>query len=230
MAFSLKYSTLVILIILFNFTISEKSDKQLKFDACYKLMLIKIKTDHAYFENLRKEDTRLFDNAFQYALLYCYQNINYYDAEDIDSKDLKDIDINSESVKEYLSFEKYEKIFRNHNEAEFRQMSLELSEAIQDFQSGAIDLKKVQQHGASGENVNYNQQNDGYTGVPEDDMMKDFVLFGINFSKLPNNAKNIIGISLIIIIFLSVIGGLKWIQNIRQGSIKGKKKKKQKAK
>lgn len=231
MLLSFKYTSLLIIIILLNFTLTEKSDKQLKFDACYKLMNMKIQSDTQHYQELSKSmDKRLVDNIFQYALLNCYQHINYYDAEDYDTKSPYEIDINSEQISEYLSLEKWEKLFKNNNEAEFQQTAMELSEAIQDFQSGSIDFSKLQKQNMGNENTNYNQQNDDYKGVPRDDMMQDFVLFGVNFSQFSSNTKNIIGISLIIFIFMAVIGGLKWIKNIREGNIKTKKKKKQKTK
>lgn len=55
-------------------------------------------------------------------------------------------------------------------------------------------------------------------------MERDFELFGINFSNLSPKLKNLIGITLIILIFVCVIAGLKWIQKIREKMIKVKRK------
>ena len=88
-----------IFIILFSLNIikcdsSEKSEKQLRYDACYKLIQIKMEHEKSLFKELSQEfNQEEINNILQYTLFECYQNINYYDAEEIDSKNNKDIDI-----------------------------------------------------------------------------------------------------------------------------------------
>ena len=58
------------------------------------------------------------------------------------------------------------------------------------------------------------------------DIDGDFELFGVNFSKLSPKFKNIVGFSLIFLVFICIIMGLGWIQNIRGQNMNKKKKRK----
>ena len=64
---------------------SEKSDMQLRYDACYKLIQLKADKEKVHFKDLSTEfNQEDINKILQYTLFECYQNINYYDAEDID--------------------------------------------------------------------------------------------------------------------------------------------------
>ena len=61
--------------------------------------------------------------------------------------------------------------------------------------------------------------------------LKFLKVLQINFSKLSPKFKNIVGFGLIFLVFICVIMGLRWIQNIRgQNDNKKKKNKKEKKK
>ena len=72
----------------------DKSEKQLKYDACYKLVQSRAEQDKEHFRELSSElKPEEVNNILQYSLFECYQNIDYYDAEFIDEKNVKDINI-----------------------------------------------------------------------------------------------------------------------------------------
>ena len=111
---------------------------------------------------------------------------------------------------------------------------MDLQKAYRDIQSGEIKInryqKKPSQRQRKPNTDDYNQKdNDEQFNFPND-MERDFELFGINFSNISPTIKNIIGITLIIFVFVCVIIGLKWIQNIRGSNDKNKKKKNKKDK
>jgi len=229
-----------IFIILFSLNIikcdsSEKSEKQLRYDACYKLIQIKMEHEKSLFKELSQEfNQEEINNILQYTLFECYQNINYYDAEEIDSKNNKDIDIYQDNYAELLNFEKWEDLLRKKDENSIQYALMDLQKAYRDIQSGEIKInryqKKPSQRQRKPNTDDYNQKdNDEQFNFPND-MERDFELFGINFSNISPTIKNIIGITLIIFVFVCVIIGLKWIQNIRGSNDKNKKKKNKKDK
>ena len=79
----------------------EKSVKQLKYDACYKLVQSRAEQDKRHFKELssilKPEE---INNILQYSLFECYQNIDFYDAEFLDEKNIKEINI-------YINDEKF---------------------------------------------------------------------------------------------------------------------------
>ena len=229
---------LYFLINIFKCDVSDKSQKQLKYDACYKLVQTKAEQEQAYFKELSQElKQEEINNILQYTLFECYQNINYFDAEDIDSKNPKEIDIYQENYMELLNFEKWEELLRKKDENNIQYALMDLQQAYRDIQSGEIKINRYQKKSNQKTKRN-NNMDDYYYQKDEDDnnqfnfqsdLDSDFKIFGFNFSTLPNKLKNIIGFSLIIFIFVCVIVGLRWIQNIR-GSNDNKKKKNKKDK
>ena len=84
---------------------SEKSEKQLKYDACYKLVQSRAEQDKDHFRELTSElKPEEVNNILQYSLFECYQNIDFYDAEFLDEKNIKEINI-------YINDEKFLSIF-----------------------------------------------------------------------------------------------------------------------
>ena len=84
---------------------SEKSEKQLKYDACYKLVQSRAEQDKDHFRELTSElKPEEVNNILQYSLFECYQNIDFYDAEFLDEKNIKEINI-------YINDEKFLFIF-----------------------------------------------------------------------------------------------------------------------
>ena len=83
----------------------DKSEKQLKYDACYKLVQARAEQDKEHFRELSAElKPEEVNNILQNSLFECYQNINYYDAEFIDEQNVKDIDIYQDKYLELLNF------------------------------------------------------------------------------------------------------------------------------
>ena len=232
--------SLILLYFLINILkcdVSDKSNKQLKYDACYKLVQTKVGKEQTYLKELSQDlKQEEINNILQYTLFECYQNINYFDAEDVDSKSPNEIDIYQDNFMELLNFEKWEELLRKKDENSIQYALMDLQQAYRDIQSGEIKInryqKKQNQKLRSSNNMDDYYQKDesdnSQFNFPSD-MDSDFKIFGFNFSSLPNKIKNIIGFSLIILVFVCVIIGLKWIQNIR-GSNDSKKKKNKKDK
>lgn len=216
----------------------EKSDKQLRYDACYKLVQAKAAQEQDHFKELAHElRQEEINNILQYSLFECYLNINYYDAEEIDTKNIKEIDIYQDNYVELLNFEKWEDLLRKKDENSIQYALMDIQKAYRDIQSGAIKINRYQKKPSQNqkrENMNndfHNQREDDDDQYNfQSDLDSDFKLFGVNFSSLSPTFKNIIGFSLIIFIFACVIFGLKWIQKIREQSSSNKKKKNKKEK
>jgi len=212
---------------------SDKSEKQLKYDACYKLIQLKAAKEIDHIKELSSQlNQEEINNVLQYTLFECYQNINYYQAEDLDQKDMKDIDISDDTYSDLSNLEKWEELVINKDEGKLQDALIDLQKAYKDIQSGEIKInrytkKQNQESQKKGKMYSNNKQdeNDEFY-VPNNNMDKDFELFGFNFSRLSPNLKNLIGISLIFLIFFVIIYGLNWIKNIRGEKEKNKKKKK----
>jgi hypothetical protein len=215
---------------------SEKSEMQLRYDACYKLIQIKAGKENDHFRELSSElNQEEINNILQYTLFECYQNIVYYEAEDIDSKNINEIDVYKDDYAGLLNFQKWEDLLKSKDENKLQSSLINIQQAYRDIQSGAIKINRYQKKQPNPRNRkqnyddNYRDQQDEQFNFPSD-MERDFELFGINFSNLSPKLKNLIGISLIILIFVCVIAGLKWIQKIRGENDKNKKKKNKKDK
>ena len=213
----------------------EKSEKQLRYDACYKLVQLKAEQEKSHFKELSADlSQEEINNVLQYTLFECYQNINYYDAEELDSKNANEIDIYQENYAELLNLEKWEDLLKKKDEYNIQLALRDLQKAYIDIQSGEIKInryqKKPSQKYKKPSTNNYEQRDEDEQINFPSDMDRDFELFGINFSNLPTRLKNVIGFTLIIFIFVCIIGGLKWIQKIRGDNDKSKKKKNKKDK
>ena len=114
--------------------------------------------------------------------------------------------------------EKWEDLLKKKDEYNLQLALRDLQRAYLDIQSGEIKInryqKKPSQKYKKPSTNDYNQRNEDEQINFPSDMDRDFELFGINFTNLPTKLKNIIGFTLIIFIFVCVIGGLKWIQKI----------------
>ena len=219
---------------------SEKSDLQIKYDACYKLIQKKATQEQDHFRELLEElSQEEINNIFQYALFECYQNIDYYVSEELDEKNINDIDIYQDNYQELANFEKWELLLRKKDENSIQKALIEIQQAYRDIQSGAIKVNRYQKKpqnqrqkrpNSNDDYYNYNRDDDNERFNFPSDMDNDFKLFGVNFSTMPSLFKNIIGFSLIILVFACIIGGLKWIQSIRGDRDKTKKKKNKKEK
>ena len=212
----------------------EKSDMQLKYDACYKLIQLKADKEKVHLSELSTEfNQEDINKILQYTLFECYQNINYYDAEEIDAKNINEIDVYQDTYNDLLNIEKWEDLLKRKDENSMQYALMDLQKAYKDIQSGAIKINRYQKRPSSQKQEKINTNNYSPRDDEEQfnfpaDMDRDFSLFGVNFSNLPTSVKNAIGITLIILVFLSVIGGLKWIQSIRGEKDKKKKNKKEK--
>ena len=235
------YKTTFILLFLLNIIkceSSEKSEKQLRYDACYKLIQIKVEQERGHYKELTQEFTKEeINNILQYTLFECYQNINYYEAEELDSKNSKDIDIYQDNYAELTNIDKWEDLLRKKDESSLQYALIDLQKAYKDIQSGEIKINRYQKKQTQKQrkpNIDeYYQRDEDYDDERfnfPNDMDRDFELFGINFSNISPKIKNFIGITLIIIVFICIIIGLKWIQNIRGPNDKSKKKKNKKDK
>ena len=215
----------------------EKSEKQLKYDACYKLVQSHAAQDREHFKELSSElKPEEVNNILQYSLFDCYQNIDYYDAEFIDEKNIKEINIYQDKYIDLLNFEKWEDLIRKKDEESIQYNVMNLQRAYKDIQSGEIKInryaKKPNPKNRKINNDNmYEKTDDDDRFFMPNDFDGDFELFGFNFSKLSPKFKNIVGFGLILLVFICILIGLRWIQNIRgQNTNKKKKNKKEKKK
>lgn len=215
----------------------EKSEKQLKYDACYKLVQSRADQDREHFKELSSElKPEEVNNILQYSLFDCYQNIDYYDAEFIDEKNIKEINIYQDKYIDLLNFEKWEDLIRKKDEESIQYNVMNLQRAYKDIQSGEIKInryaKKPNPKNRKINNDNmYEKTDDDDRFFMPNDFDGDFELFGFNFSKLSPKFKNIVGFGLILLVFICILIGLRWIQNIRgQNTNKKKKNKKEKKK
>ena len=253
MTYSSNICNLLILFFLIKTSKSEeleKNDMQLRYDACYKLIQIKLEKEKNSFKRLSqvlfKEE---INNILQYTLFECYQTINYYEAEEIDSKNPEEINIYQRKYIDLLNYYKWEKLIKSRDEITIRYALEDLQEAYNDIKSGFIKINPYQKNKtAKPKSTNedeYKEEDfnyyDYYSGEDKNefdlsiDMDADLQLFGINFSNLSSNFKNILGFGLMIIIIVCIVFGLKLINNIRnnkekQNKEKGKKDKKEKKK
>ena len=218
----------------------EKTEKQIKADACIKILKSRMKQDSEYIKHFVDFLTPKFNNnqndainrLISFAMLSCYDKINYYDADTIASSP---VEVNSLETnnKDLLSLEKWEMLFKENDEQRLNyEMSL-LSSSVSDFQSGQVDLSALSQSAPhSNQNYddvqdpNFNDQMGNIYTRNEDDV--DLSIFGYNLKNIDKKWKNIIGIGLIAIVFGSILMGMRWIKGIRDEGKKKKKKKKKK--
>lgn len=230
----------LILFLIFNICIislikcnsEDKGEKQMRFDACYKLVGKKVHKNNNYFKDL-SSDPNVVNEIIQDTIFNCYHLINYYDAEDIDNTPVEKLNVDKEDYAEYSNLKKWESLILSGNQEEINEAKMEIQDAFIDVQSGAIDMSYLKENG--GRDYMNRPKNQNKKVDDERDMSgvmggKDLIIFGYNFSNMSDNVKNIVGISLIIIIFILIIFGLKWIQSIRNGGIGGNKKKDKKDK
>ena len=121
----------------------EKSEKQLKYDACYKLVQSRADQDREHFKELSSElKPEEVNNILQYSLFDCYQNIDYNDAEFIDEKNIKEINIYQDKYIDLLNFEKWEDLIRKKDEESIQYNVMNLQRAYKDIQSGEIKINR----------------------------------------------------------------------------------------
>ena len=218
-------------------TQDQKSDKQIKMDACIKLVQAKLSKEMEYFKEISliisrnggNKEEEAFNHLFTLVLLSCYEQIGYFEAEEIDNNVLK-VDINTEQNKKLVDLNKWESLFKDNNQEKIQIEMAQLNEAYQYLQRGDINLdllKKNRGNNNFQEGHERDERMDNiYMRNREDNL--DFTVFGFNFTKLSSKYRYIIGGCLILFVFLSIIYGLKWINDIRNEGKKLKKKKKNK--
>ena len=218
-------------------TQDQKSDKQIKMDACIKLVQAKLSKEMEYFKEISliisrnggNKEEEAFNHLFTLVLLSCYEQIGYFEAEEIDNNVLK-VDINTEQNKKLVDLNKWESLFKDNNQEKIQIEMAQLNEAYQDLQRGDINLDLLKKNRPNNNfeegNEKDERMNNIYMRNREDNL--DFTVFGFNFTKLSSKYRYIIGGCLILFVFLSIIYGLKWINDIRNEGKKLKKKKKNK--
>ena len=218
-------------------TQDQKSDKQIKMDACIKLVQAKLSKEMEYFKEISliisrnggNKEEEAFNHLFTLVLLSCYEQIGYFEAEEIDNSVIK-IDIDSEQIQKLVDLKKWESLFKENNQERIQIEMAQLNEAYQDLQRGDINLdllKKNRGNNNFQEGHERDERMDNiYMRNREDNL--DFTVFGFNFTTLSSKYRYIIGGCLILFVFLSIIYGLKWINDIRNEGKKLKKKKKNK--
>ena len=234
----MKKITLILIILIFQKVKNqeEKSEKQIKMDACIKIVQLKLSKEMEYFREITKlmknkemKDEESFNHLFTLVLLSCYSQITYFDAEEIDLSSKK-IDLENEQISKLINLEKWESLFRENNQENIQIEMAQLNEAYLDIQNKEVNLDLLRKNRKNNiEDNNSNNEKDErmdsiYMRNREDNL--DFNIFGFNFTKLSDKYRYFIGCLLIAFVFLSVIYGLKWINDIRNEGKSLKKKKK----
>ena len=234
----MKKITLILIILIFQKVKNqdEKSEKQIKMDACIKIVQLKLSKEMEYFREITKlmknkemKDEESFNHLFTLVLLSCYSQITYFDAEEIDLSSKK-IDLENEQISKLINLEKWENLFRENNQENIQIEIAQLNEAYLDIQNKEVNLDLLRKNRMN--NIEDNKSNNEkdermdsiYMRNREDNL--DFNIFGFNFTKLSDKYRYFIGCLLIAFVFLSVIYGLKWINDIRNEGKSLKKKKK----
>ena len=234
----MKKITLILIILIFQKVKNqdEKSEKQIKMDACIKIVQLKLSKEMEYFREISKlmknkemKEEESFNHLFTLVLLSCYSQITYFDAEEIDLSSKK-IDLENEQISKLINLEKWESLFRENNQENIQIEMAQLNEAYLDIQNKEVNLDLLRKNRMN--NIEDNKSNNEkdermdsiYMRNREDNL--DFNIFGFNFTKLSDKYRYFIGCLLIAFVFLSVIYGLKWINDIRNEGKSLKKKKK----
>ena len=233
----MKKITLILIILIFQKVKNqdEKSEKQIKMDACIKIVQLKLSKEMEYFREISKlmknkemKEEESFNHLFTLVLLSCYSQITYFDAEEIDLSSKK-IDLENEQISKLINLEKWENLFRENNQENIQIEIAQLNEAYLDIQNKEVNLDLLRKNRMN--NIEDNKSNNEkdermdsiYMRNREDNL--DFNIFGFNFTKLSDKYRYFIGCLLIAFVFLSVIYGLKWINDIRNEGKSLKKKK-----
>ena len=120
----MKKITLILIILIFQKVKNqdEKSEKQIKMDACIKIVQLKLSKEMEYFREISKlmknkemKEEESFNHLFTLVLLSCYSQITYFDAEEIDLSSKK-IDLENEQISKLINLEKWENLFRENNQ------------------------------------------------------------------------------------------------------------------
>ena len=205
-------------------------------DACIKIVQLKLSKEMEYFREISKlmknkemKEEESFNHLFTLVLLSCYSQITYFDAEEIDLSSKK-IDLENEQISKLINLEKWENLFRENNQENIQIEIAQLNEAYLDIQNKEVNLDLLRKNRMNNidDNNNNNEKDERMDSIymrnREDNL--DFNIFGFNLTKLSDKYRYFIGCLLIAFVFLSVIYGLKWINDIRNEGKSLKKKKK----
>ncbi len=159
-------------------------------------------------------------------LLTCYNQMEFFKADDIlrKYKDYKKIPALEDEYKELIGLDKWYDIFSGNDKERLDAEMQMLQEAAAELKSEELeyDDSRREQESAGENNEQYDEQ-DIYVNREK---KVELDIFGLNVTKLDNLTKNILGISLIFLVFFAVIYGLKWIKDLRKKDVKKKDKKK----
>ena len=225
----------ILLVIIAASFAMDKSEKELKIEACVKLSKTRLSKDSVNSflkqENIgnlvevlsqgfeKKEDA--MNQLYSIMLLNCYNDITYFQAEDIYKMKQDSIPVKDEEYRLLLGVEKWMELFMSGDKERISHEYANLQDAINDLKSEEHLLR------------NLNQNNRVEQPIDNDEFYQfdrrkelDLNIFGFNFTELNIFYKYIIGIGLIALVFLSVLYGLKRINDLRNQNKKKEKKKK----
>ena len=152
------------------------------------------------------------NRLISFAMLSCYDKINYYDADSIATSPVE-INRLETTNKDLLSLEKWEMLFKENDEQRLNYEISLLSSSVSNFQSGQVDLSALSQSQPN-RNQNYddvqedNEQMGNFYTRNEDDF--DLNIFWFNLKNIGQMWKNVIGIGLICIVFGSILIGISF--------------------
>jgi hypothetical protein len=149
-------------------------------------------------------------------LLTCYNKMTMFDADEFNKKypDHNSIPAKTKQFKDYLELEKWREVLLSGDKERINKEMEGLQEALKELNSEDMNY----------EDKSAQREEDIYIPNAQDKKL-DLSIFGINFNKLDDYTKHILGFGLIITLFAAIIYGLKWIKDL---NVKVEKKKKNK--
>ncbi len=111
------------------------------------------------------------------------------------------------SFKELIQLEKWGELFQSNNKEALEYEMSQLQDVLKEIQSGEINFEGMQE---SEDNHDEATTNDFHY---DRQRKQDLNLFGVDLTKLDNQTKNIIGISLLVLIFVVAGYGVFWLRS-----------------
>ena len=171
-----------------------------------------------------KDKEEVSNRLISVALLSCYQKLSFFQADDILTKykDFKSIPSKTQEFKDLISLEKWAEVLTSGDSERIQAEMGNLQEAAADLRSDDVSLNS---YDGERSEENYSEAQDIHYDRNKN---VDLNIFGLNLTELDPFTKNVLGLGLIALVFLSIIYGLNWIRLQRQANVSKKTRKNKK--
>lgn len=234
----------IILISLCFIMISSKSfsfaEKQEKMKACSILARDRLFKDKDYFSYVssfvdpNSEENERIQHLLSILMLSCYKNLSHKDSESIIiAAEENKLNSLSDQYKTVLALEQWESIYSSNDESlikeemtKYHSVISELKQIQQAMQKdnsndSDFDTEEIRKSELKNDNNDDDYYNQRTGGRP------DMTIFGVDISKLPDNTKMFIGISLLVLLLgVFIFYAKKAIGELPASKMKISKKKK----